>query len=214
MGHSGILLGVLTATVFALATIPASADINAGLAAYHDGDYETALENFLPEAENGNLQAQTALGIMYQSGRGVKRDLVKAKQWYEKAVEKGDPIAQNNLGYMYWKGQGVSRNTTHAAKLFGLATIKGYSLSAYHLADMYSKGDGVEKNLLRAYVLYVFSMDNLNTRQKGEAEMRRQGIAKTLSEKELLMADTYLEALRNARDDPATGTSSGPTVTP
>lgn len=199
------VIGLLAAVVLVAAPVAVSADVSTGLAAYHDGDYEAALKNFVPEAEKGDPLAQTALGIMYQNGRGVKRDFAKAKAWYEKAAEQGDEIAQNNLAYMYWKGQGVTRDDTRAAELFGLATVRGYGLAAYHLADMYWKGQGVEKNLLRAFVLYTFSMDRLNSRQKGKAEMQRQAIAKSLSEDDLKKAEAYLEALRHARDNRAVG---------
>ena len=201
MRHVKWFAPVLTALLALVAVSSAWADVETGLTAYHDGNYDEAYKNFVPEAEKGNALAQTALGIMYQNGRGVKRDYQQARVWYEKAAEQGDEIAENNLGFMYWKGQGGTRDAVRAAELFSKATLQGYGLAAYHLADMHRTGEGVAKNLLRAYVLYTFAKDTLTERQQGKAEMRRQAIGRTLSEEDLRQADVFLAALRKARKE-------------
>lgn len=42
-----------------------------GFAAYKSGDYETALGEWMPLAEQGNANAQYNLGQMYNKGEGV-----------------------------------------------------------------------------------------------------------------------------------------------
>ena len=44
---------------------PAYADIQKGLAAAESGDYETALKEFTPFAEQGDADAQNNLGLIY-----------------------------------------------------------------------------------------------------------------------------------------------------
>ena len=41
-------------------------------------------------AEQGDAQAQRALGACYAYGRGVRRSTEQAKVWLRKAVEQGD----------------------------------------------------------------------------------------------------------------------------
>ena len=46
--------------------VVAPRDYKAGLASYDRGDYAAALEIWQPLAEQGNLEAKDALGLMYQ----------------------------------------------------------------------------------------------------------------------------------------------------
>ena len=54
------------------------ADFKAGIAAYREGDYDVALEKWVPLANNGAVEAQVNLGIMCAKGQGVERDLAEA----------------------------------------------------------------------------------------------------------------------------------------
>ena len=40
--------------------------------AYHNGDYKTALGEWLPKAKKGDPYAQHMIGFLYASGRGVE----------------------------------------------------------------------------------------------------------------------------------------------
>ena len=42
------------------------------------------------KAEQGDVQAQSNLGIMYETGRGGPQDDVEAVRWYRLAAEQGD----------------------------------------------------------------------------------------------------------------------------
>jgi TPR repeat protein len=82
-------------------------DFEKGLKAYQSGDYQTALHEWRPLAEQGDAKAQNNLGVMYEKGLGVPQDYAEAVKWYRKAAEQGDARAQNNLGVMYAAGRGV-----------------------------------------------------------------------------------------------------------
>jgi uncharacterized protein len=88
-------------------------------------------------AEAGHAIAQNNLGCMYQHGRGVEANPVKAVEFYQKgmlsrilsninalnaflspAAEAGQRDAQCNLGYMYEHGKGVEVNPVKAIEWY------------------------------------------------------------------------------------------------
>ena len=108
-------------------------------ASYEKGDYETALREFQPLAEQGNISAQFNLGQMYKRGQGVPKDYKTAVKWFKLAAEQGDLLAQANLGWIHYKGIGVSQNHEIALK--------------YHRLVL--KNDGInkkQKDLVRDYI--------------------------------------------------------------
>ena len=66
------------------------ADLKRGEKAYERGDYAAALREFRPLAEQGTLDAQYNLGVMYFEGRGVAKDYVQAYMWFNLVAAKGD----------------------------------------------------------------------------------------------------------------------------
>ena len=43
---------------------------------------------YTPTTQNDTM-AQMALGLMYEGGEGVKKDLAVAREWYDKACKRG-----------------------------------------------------------------------------------------------------------------------------
>jgi antitoxin component YwqK of YwqJK toxin-antitoxin module len=72
---------------------PASADYEAGLKAASQRDYQTARAEFLASAEQGDPQAQYALGMLHHQGKGVEQDERAALEWFRKARDNGHPKA-------------------------------------------------------------------------------------------------------------------------
>ena len=68
-------------------------------------DHERAYKLFLPLAEQGNADAQSNLGLMYESGQGVPQDYKEAIKWYRLAAEQGHALAQTITGLMYKTGR-------------------------------------------------------------------------------------------------------------
>ena len=89
------------------ATSLAHADVEKGWEAYDRGDYETALTEWLIDAEQGDMLAQYNLGVMYANGWGVLENDAEAVRWYRLAADQGNAKAQFNLGGMYDNGLGV-----------------------------------------------------------------------------------------------------------
>lgn len=71
----------LAAMWLALSAATKAQDYNAGLEAYRAGDYETALAEWRPLAEQGNADAQFGLGLMYRNGKGIPQNDADAMVW-------------------------------------------------------------------------------------------------------------------------------------
>jgi TPR repeat protein len=87
----------------------AYAGFDEGFSAYQKGDYQTALKEFKPLAEQGDIKAQFSLGVMYAHGKGVAQDYQQAIYWYQKAADQGHANAQFNLKGMYNKDKSVAK---------------------------------------------------------------------------------------------------------
>ena len=96
-----------------------------GLTAYKQSDYQTAFKLLLPLAEQGDAKAQFNLGLMYETGRGVKQDDFEAVKWYRQAAKQGEKRAQFNLGVRYFNGNGVRQDDEQAKEWFGKACDNG-----------------------------------------------------------------------------------------
>ena len=68
-------------------------DFQAGMDAYNQKDYVTALKHWRPLAEQGHAKAQYFLGLMHANGQGVTRDYKEAVRWYRKAAKQGNASA-------------------------------------------------------------------------------------------------------------------------
>ncbi|MBR0713031.1 tetratricopeptide repeat protein [Bradyrhizobium liaoningense] len=106
-----------------LAAVSAHAQsLSQGVAAFKRQDYVTASRVFIPLAERGNAAAQSQLGFMFETGRGVPQNYTEAAMWYRRAAEQGDSLAQYSLGLLYDRGQGVPRDIVEASKWLNLST--------------------------------------------------------------------------------------------
>ena len=114
-------LAVLGALFVLALAVPAWAGFDEGVAAYKRGDYETALKEFRPLAEQGDAVAQTNVGTMYSNGKSVPQDHVEAVKWWRKAAEQGYADAQFNIGAMFNHGWGVPQDFVQAHMWFNLA---------------------------------------------------------------------------------------------
>ncbi|MGH8584589.1 MAG: tetratricopeptide repeat protein [Gammaproteobacteria bacterium] len=135
-------------------SITGYADLNSGVDAYKRGDYATALASLRPLAEQGNVDAQFHLGLMYANGHGVPEDRQRAAEWFDKAVGKFDASAPFNIGVMYYEGKGVAKDRKIAAEWFYKAAELGDSEAQFNLALMYDRGDGIASNMDEAIKWY------------------------------------------------------------
>jgi TPR repeat protein len=140
-------------------SLSAQAGFHKGIVAYMAEDYKTALREFKPLAEKGNVNAQYYLATLYDNGREVRKDTALAAQWYIKSAEQGNSDAQYNLGIMYSNGDGVEKDFQQAAQWYRKATELGDMDAQTNLATLYSNGTGVKKDLAQALILYRRAAD-------------------------------------------------------
>ena len=118
---AAVILGVILSAL----ALPAQADpIARGENAFRKGDYQRAARKFRPPANEGHPVAQTYMGFLYQTGRGVPQFRPGAATYYQWAAEQGNPVAQYHLGLLYDKGHGVPQNYVLAHKWVNLAASR------------------------------------------------------------------------------------------
>jgi len=145
------------------------ADFQAGLAAYNQGDYATALKEWQPLAEQGDATAQFNLGVLYEKGQGVPQGYGAAVRWYRLAAKQGHAHAQFNLGSMYRLGQGVLQDYGEAARWYRLAADQSVATAQINLAILYGDGLGVLKDYVQAHMwAYLAAAQN----QENATELR------------------------------------------
>jgi TPR repeat protein len=143
------LIPILPTLLLLIVLIPAHADFQAGLAAYDQGDYATALKGFLPLSQQGDVKAQFNMGILYEKGQGVPQDFQEAFRWYYLAA------AQFNLGFLYATGVGVPQNYTEAGRWYWLAAQQGYAEAQHNLGYLYHVGQGGRpQDFVQAHMWY------------------------------------------------------------
>ena len=96
------------------------------LAQNNDVDIEKTVKTTHLLAEQGDADAQCALGYCYIIGNGVEQSYSKAAKWYRLAAEQGDADAQYALGVCYDNGDGVEQSYTEAVKWYKKAAEQGH----------------------------------------------------------------------------------------
>ena len=100
-------------------------DYQKGVQAIIANDYPTAMKEFFPLAEAGDVRAQYSLGAMFGDILDVNRDYKKALVWILKAAEQGHPAAQQRLGLMYEYGEGVIQDKVYAHMWYNIGASNG-----------------------------------------------------------------------------------------
>jgi hypothetical protein len=176
----------------AIRTTAGDCEIRGGeYVAYDRSNYASALNVWLPQATQGDPEAQVMLGEIYEKGLGGVADPAMAAEWYKRAALQGNSRAQLNLGNLYEKGLGVEKNLTTALnwyrKASGLdntdlefASVTEARVSANYeqklqelqktAADYQQQAQGLQQKLSKARQHYATEKDKL---KKLEQELNR-----------------------------------------
>ena len=114
-------------TVLARPGTVVAQDFQKGVEAFQAGDHVTTLREYRELAEKGDVDAQVALGVMYEEGKGVPQDYAEAAKWYRLAARQGDARAPFSLGMIYEFGKGVAQDLISAHMWFNIAAASGDS---------------------------------------------------------------------------------------
>ena len=135
------------------------ADFDEGVSAFAAKQYQLAMTRLKPLAEGGDSRAQSYLGNMYESGRGVERNYGEAMRWFLMAAEQGDPYSQSQVAGLYEKGRGVARDEKLAAEWYAKAANQNETHAQLCLATMYRDGRGFAQDYERAAHWYAKAAD-------------------------------------------------------
>jgi len=97
------------------------AGVEEGITAYKNKDYELALKELQPLADQGNPDAQYWLGRMYGEGNGVAKNHEEALRLYILAIRKNHGRSQAQIGVYYLGGLGVPEDKVIAIKWMMIA---------------------------------------------------------------------------------------------
>lgn len=119
----------------------------------------------------GYKEAYHCIGGAYLDGRGVEKDLEKAREWYRKGVEAGDVISILMLADCYKRGMGADKDYAEAMKLYRQIASRcniyrkykhEVSVAQYEIGNMYMKGLGVETDFRQAFDWIRLAAENGN----------------------------------------------------
>jgi cell division septation protein DedD len=97
----------------------ATADEAEARAALQSGQYDKAIAELKPLAEQGSASAQYLLAETYFGGHGGST--MEALKWMSASADQGYAQAQARLGLIYGTGKGVATNYEEAYRWFSLA---------------------------------------------------------------------------------------------
>jgi TPR repeat protein len=123
-------------------------------------DRGTALHWFEEAGKSNVPGACFYLGLKYEYGNGVPKDLKKAACLYECAARQDWPAAQYFLASMYEKGKGVQQSIPLALAWFDLAAQWGYPGAASEFSRISS----------------AHAFNDLNTFKKIQGKLLREGV--------------------------------------
>ena len=128
---------------------------------------EHAMQLLQEAASMGDQKAQCILGVTYQLGDSLPKDLEKAIFWYQQAAEQGNVTAQFFLAGCFRKGGvGVSPNGEKAFFWFAKAALQGYADAQYCLGTCYADGTGVPKDPEKAFFWYTKAAEQGNAKSQ------------------------------------------------
>jgi flagellar biosynthesis GTPase FlhF len=128
---TGLFVSVLAFFVL-LASITANAD---GLF-----DFQMKL------AKGGNAEAQYKVGEMYETGFGVKKDMVEARKWTTQAADKGNETAGFKLLYWDVEKNGLKGGNKAKVDVLIKKAEDGNPQAQYFVGKMHANGIGVKKD--------------------------------------------------------------------
>jgi len=107
------------------------------------------LQALMEAAKRGDVHAQTTLGLAFELGHGVVRDVFHASHLYRQAALAGGPRGQYALALLYESGCGESPQPELARSWYELAARQGHegALRRLRCLDAEPGADGPSPHL-------------------------------------------------------------------
>ena len=148
------------------------------------------IDRLRQSAEDGFVNAQTALGWAYLLGVVIERDNNEAGKWIGKAAEQGGTEAQNTIGFIcelvYNNSRGQNKNAAEEAVMwYRKAAAQGDATGLSNLGMSYLVGLGVEKSIDEALKWWYKAAEQGSSAAQynlGVAFQRGEGVEKSVEE--------------------------------
>lgn len=128
---------------------------------YNPGREQEMVQYFQYSADMGNVDAQTAIGQLFNLGsRGIQQDFTQAFHYFTVAAAAGDMDATAHLGHLYANGLGVEPSNETALEYFRKGAAQGHAHALYGLGYMYLAGAGVEASVTKAVQFFSQAADH------------------------------------------------------
>ncbi len=108
---------------------------NLGMLSYDKQDFSKARKYFEKACDLKDSRGCGALGLLYENGEGVEKDLIKAAQFCSKACNLNNSWGCGYLGFLYEYGQGVEKDLIKAAYFYSKACKLGEQLACESLKE-------------------------------------------------------------------------------
>ena len=132
------------------------ANFDDGMDAINKGNYEQAITELKPLADQGDARAQFWYGNLIFNGLGTPKNMKLGIEFYRLSAEKNFPLALHELGHIYDNGLGVEQDIDEAINWYEKAITEGRVVYSYHnLGMIYQYGSkNIEVNVDKAIELY------------------------------------------------------------
>ena len=128
-------------------------------------DWGRSLELWHRAAELGYTTAYHSIGLCYYEGRGVERDEMKAKHYWELAAMGGNTSARYNLGIFEERAENYNR----ALKHYMISVGSGSNDSLKRIKQMFSNGHATKDDYSKALLSYQSYLGEIKSDQRDKA---------------------------------------------
>jgi len=131
-----------------------------------------SVQSIQQKANQGEADAQFALGRLYYQGAGFPQDTKQAIYWLTKAAKQGHVFAQYKLGDLYMRADGEKFSHPHKQAVFWYtkAAEQGFVLAQYELGRIYKNGNEGPPDYRQALFWFTTAAENGQPDAKNERD--------------------------------------------
>lgn len=118
----------------------------------------TAIQVIQTSAQRGDADAQYELGMLYQSGAGVPRDMAQARRWLTQSASQNNSRAQYALA-MFYRSEEGGNDINQSLNWQRKAAQAGYAEAQYGLGLLYANGQYVTQDATQARIWFQKAAD-------------------------------------------------------
>lgn len=137
-----VILSFILAYSTTLYAQQTSTEYDRAVSAYQSGNFIEAEQLWIKLADQGDANAQYALGIMNLKKEAQRSDDATAFRYLVEAAKKQHVASMFNLGVAYWEGRGVARQPEKALNWWEVAAQRDDAGAQFNLGLAYYIGEG------------------------------------------------------------------------